>query len=92
MPPCADAENQSALSRSRSDTKSFRLPNPTVNSSLCAAVRATPTLQGIPFILVTSLSSEEHRARGLAVGADAYIVKGEFEQGTLLDAVGRLLP
>ena len=55
-------------------------------------MRAAPTLQGIPFILVTSLSSEEHRARGLAVGADAYIVKGEFEQGTLLDAVGRLLP
>ena len=29
---------------------------------------------------MTSLSSEEDRARGLAAGADAYIVKGEFEQ------------
>jgi two-component system chemotaxis sensor kinase CheA len=60
--------------------------------ALCAAVRAMPSLLNIPFILVTSLSSEEDRARGLAAGADAYIVKGEFEQGTLLEAVGRLLP
>lgn len=60
--------------------------------ALCAAVRAAPTLRDIPFILVTSLGSDEDRARGMAAGADAYIVKGEFEQGTLLDAVGRLLP
>lgn len=60
--------------------------------ALCAAVRATATLRKLPFILVTSLSSAEDRARGLAAGADAYIVKGDFEQGTLLDAVARLLP
>jgi len=60
--------------------------------ALCAAVRATATLRTLPFILVTSLSSEGDRAKGLAAGADAYIVKGEFEQDTLLDAVGRLLP
>jgi two-component system chemotaxis sensor kinase CheA len=60
--------------------------------ALCTAVRASPTLHATPFILVTSLSSEADRARGLAAGADAYIVKGEFEQGTLLDAVARLLP
>jgi two-component system chemotaxis sensor kinase CheA len=60
--------------------------------ALCAAVRATATLRTLPFILVTSLNSADDRARGFAAGADAYIIKGEFEQGTLLDAVGRLLP
>lgn len=60
--------------------------------ALCAAVRASATLRTLPFILVTSLSSDEDRVRGIAAGADAYIIKGEFEQGTLLDAVARLLP
>jgi two-component system chemotaxis sensor kinase CheA len=59
--------------------------------ALCAAVRAVPSLRAVPFILVTSLGSDVDRARGLDAGADAYIVKGEFEQGTLLDAVGRLV-
>jgi two-component system chemotaxis sensor kinase CheA len=60
--------------------------------ALCAAVRASATLRTLPFILVTSLSSDEDRVRAIAAGADAYIIKGEFEQGTLLDAVARLLP
>ena len=42
-------------------------------------------------VLVTTLAGREHRERGVAAGADAYIVKSVFEQGQLLDAVGRLL-
>ena len=60
--------------------------------ALCTAVRANASLRALPFILVTSLNSADDRAMGLAAGADAYIVKGDFEQGTLLDAVARLLP
>ena len=58
---------------------------------LCAAVRDSPRLRGVPFVLVTSLAADRDRQRGMEVGADAYIVKGEFDQGTLLDTVRRLL-
>ncbi len=59
--------------------------------SLTEAIRADARLQHLPVIVVTSLSSVEHRSRGAEAGADAYIVKGEFEQGVLLETVKRLL-
>ena len=59
--------------------------------SLTEAIRADAKLQHLPVIVVTSLSSAEHRSRGAEAGADAYIVKGEFEQGILLETVRRLL-
>ena len=42
-------------------------------------------------VLVTSLSSDKDRARGLEAGADAYIVKSGFDRSGLLEAVGQLL-
>ena len=57
---------------------------------LTAAVRQDAKMADTPVILVTSLESEEDKARGLEVGADAYIVKSAFEQETLLDAVRQL--
>ena len=45
----------------------------------------------IPVVLVTSLSSDRDRARGLEAGADAYIVKSGFDRSGLLQAVGQLL-
>jgi two-component system chemotaxis sensor kinase CheA len=42
-------------------------------------------------VLVTSLDTPEQIERGAAAGADAYIVKGRFDQGELLDTLGRLL-
>jgi two-component system chemotaxis sensor kinase CheA len=44
-----------------------------------------------PVIIVTSLASEAHRRRGLDVGAQAYIVKSQFNQGNLLETVQQLL-
>lgn len=58
---------------------------------LCAAVRDSPRLRGVPFVLVTSLGTDRDRQRGMELGADAYIVKGQFDQGTLLDTVRGLL-
>ncbi len=58
---------------------------------LCAAVRDSPRLRGVPFVLVTSLGTDRDRQRGMELGADAYIVKGEFDQSTLLDTVRGLL-
>jgi two-component system chemotaxis sensor kinase CheA len=56
-----------------------------------AKVRADPALRDIPAILVTSRSAPEDRRRGEQVGAEAYIVKGEFDQGLLLKTIRRLV-
>ncbi|MBN1993620.1 MAG: hybrid sensor histidine kinase/response regulator [Anaerolineae bacterium] len=45
----------------------------------------------IPVILVTSLDSPADKARGIEVGADAYIVKSSFDQGNLLDTIEQLV-
>ena len=45
----------------------------------------------IPVVLVTSLDSPADKARGIEVGADAYIVKSKFDQGTLLETIEQLI-
>jgi two-component system chemotaxis sensor kinase CheA len=54
---------------------------------LVRTTRADPVLGQVPAILVTSRNAPEDRARGVAVGARAYIAKGEFDQGELLRLV-----
>jgi two-component system chemotaxis sensor kinase CheA len=58
---------------------------------LTAKLRADKRYKNLPVVLVTSLDSSADRERGVEAGADAYIVKGAFDQGALLDAVGRLI-
>jgi two-component system chemotaxis sensor kinase CheA len=58
---------------------------------LCAAIRASTRFRRLPLVLVTALESTEHRARGLEVGADAYLGKSSFDQQQLLDVVRQLL-
>ncbi len=48
-------------------------------------------LSKIPVIIVTSLERREDQQRGLALGADAYIVKRKFDQRDLLDTIRQLL-
>ncbi len=45
----------------------------------------------IPVILVTSLDTPADKARGIEVGAEAYIVKSSFDQSNLLEAVEQLI-
>lgn len=45
----------------------------------------------IPVIIVSSVESRQHQERGLALGADAYIVKRKFDQGELLETIGQIL-
>jgi two-component system chemotaxis sensor kinase CheA len=59
--------------------------------ALCEAIRASKRFQQLPVVLVTALESPEHRARGLEVGADAYIGKSSFDQQHLLDTIRQLL-
>lgn len=58
---------------------------------LTSRIRSEERLSDLPVILVTSLESAEDRERGVESGADAYIVKSGFDQGTLLDVIRRLL-
>jgi two-component system, chemotaxis family, sensor kinase CheA len=58
---------------------------------LTAALRQDERWRHLPMVLVTSLDAPEHIERGAAVGADAYIVKGRFDQNDLLQTLGRLL-
>ncbi|MEX2289597.1 MAG: response regulator [Mycobacteriales bacterium] len=58
---------------------------------LCRRIRSSTRLRELPVVLVTSLDTAADRQRGLEAGADAYVVKGEFQQGTLLDTIARLL-
>jgi two-component system chemotaxis sensor kinase CheA len=55
-------------------------------------VRGDAQLAQVPSILVTSCDTPEHRRRGAAAGAAAYIVKGEFDQADFLRRVGALVP
>ena len=58
---------------------------------LIEAVRRDPQHGGMPCIVVSSLGSQDERERGRKAGAQAYIVKGDFEQETLLQAVEQLI-
>ena len=58
---------------------------------LAAAVRADPRLAEIPVILVTALATREDRERGVDAGANAYLVKSDFDQSNLLETIARLV-
>jgi two-component system chemotaxis sensor kinase CheA len=58
---------------------------------LTARIRADRKLAELPVVLVTALETREDRERGIDVGANAYIVKSNFDQSNLLDVVRRLV-
>jgi two-component system, chemotaxis family, sensor kinase CheA len=58
---------------------------------LLRAIRESRERSSLPFVMVTSKGGEEDRQRGLEAGADAYIVKDQFDQRTLIETVERLL-
>lgn len=58
---------------------------------LTRKIKATPTLKEIPVILVTALDSPLDMKKGMDSGADAYIVKSNFEKSNLIETIKRLL-
>ncbi len=58
---------------------------------LTSRIRSDLGMTELPVIIVTSLASETHRRRGLEAGAQAYIVKSQFNQNNLLEIVQQLL-
>ncbi len=58
---------------------------------LVAKIKADARYKGTPVVLVSSLSKDEEKLRGMQAGANAYIVKGSFDQNNLISTVERLL-
>ena len=59
--------------------------------SLTAKLRENDKYRATPIIIVTSCQTREDKQRGIQVGADAYIVKGDFDQSHLVETLRNLL-
>ncbi|MDO8262351.1 MAG: hybrid sensor histidine kinase/response regulator [Gallionella sp.] len=59
--------------------------------ALTAHIRQEPRYKDLPVILVTTLSSNDDKRRGLDAGANAYIPKPSFDQSVLLGTLQRLI-
>ena len=57
---------------------------------LTRAIRADPARASLPVVVVTSHGTDEDRRQGIEAGADAYMVKRDFDQQALLATVERL--
>lgn len=54
---------------------------------LVQRIKGNDRTRHIPVILLTSLGKPEHQEAGLRAGADAYLVKSQFDQGELLQMI-----
>lgn len=59
--------------------------------TLTARLRENDNYRNKPIIIITSREKDSDRRRGIEVGADAYIVKGSFDQTSLVDTLKVLL-
>ena len=59
--------------------------------SLTKRLREDERYRSVPIIIVTSLEKDEDKKRGITVGANAYIVKGSFDQSNLIETVRSLI-
>ncbi|MEI7474289.1 MAG: hybrid sensor histidine kinase/response regulator [bacterium] len=80
------------LSSERFDLVVTDVEMPEINGfELTERIRRDDKNRELPIILVTSLASEVDKRKGLALGANAYITKGSFDQDDLLDAIRKLI-
>jgi len=85
-------EAMALLQREPSDLVLTDLEMPLVDGlALTGSIRGHPSLGTTPVVILTSHESEEDRRRGLAAGADAYVIKSGFDQQRLLSLVEQLL-
>jgi len=59
--------------------------------SFTEKLRADDRYHAVPVVIVTSRAKDEDKRRGIQVGANAYIVKGAFDQSNLLETVQTLI-
>ena len=92
---CVDG--QDALDRLRAEVEPVHLVLADVEMprldgfGLLEALRSDARFARLPLILMTSRGDERDVARGLELGADAYLTKQKFDQRALLDTIGQLL-
>ncbi|ADO68675.1 hybrid sensor histidine kinase/response regulator [Stigmatella aurantiaca] len=91
--PCADgAEAWERLQNVGADALVSDVEMPRMDGfALTEAVRTSPRFSRLPVVLVTARDLPEDKARGLGVGASAYLVKSTFDQTHLLETLRRLL-
>lgn len=66
------------------------MPNLT-GLELASKIKNNTHTQHLPVILLTSLGKPEQREAGLRAGANAYLVKSQFDQKTLLETIQTVL-
>lgn len=59
--------------------------------TLTKTLKTNDQYKHIPVIIVTTLGSDSEKQKGLEVGADAYLIKHEFQSQILIDIVRQLL-
>jgi two-component system, chemotaxis family, sensor kinase CheA len=59
--------------------------------ALTRKIKGHEKLKDRPVVLVTSLETPQDKIRGMEAGADAYIIKGTFDQKDLLAVMERLI-
>lgn len=59
--------------------------------TLAENIRKEKKYSLLPIVLVTSLSTDEQKKRGLDAGANAYITKSGFDQTILIETLNRLI-
>lgn len=59
--------------------------------ALTRRLRQDERYHAVPIVMVTSLEREEDKRKGVAAGADAYIVKSAFDQSNLLEIIRGLI-
>ncbi len=78
------------MQMTRCDLVITDLEMPRMNGvELCRAIRSSNRAQ-VPVMVVTSVGDPAEKRRALEAGADAYIIKNEFEQTRFLGVVARL--
>lgn len=58
---------------------------------LTKRVRESKTYSQIPIILVTALETQNDMKMGMEAGADAYIIKSNFEKSNLVQTIKRFI-
>lgn len=59
--------------------------------TLTRTIRRTKGWESVPIVIMTSRGDDADRKAGMEAGANAYLLKGEFDQGQLVDTVRRLV-
>ena len=80
------------LPRGRYDLIITDINMPDINGlELISFLRQHPVYKGVPILIITTEAGEEDRKRGLAIGANGYLVK-PFSEGELVNLVQQHLP